>query len=100
MYKVFTTNTNVCVVILGLLLVTDGGESNDAPGLEPIFTPAAVPAEFARKTNPFGSEVADEEAEIFRTNCETCHGPQGHGDGPAGGSLDPKPQDLSQLQKI
>ena len=38
-------------------------------------------------------------AEIFRTNCEMCHGAQGHGDGPAGGSLDPKPKNLALLQE-
>jgi mono/diheme cytochrome c family protein len=50
--------------------------------------------------NPLGPDVAGAGAEVFRTNCETCHGPQGHGDGPAGQSLNPKPQDLSELQKI
>jgi mono/diheme cytochrome c family protein len=28
-----------------------------------------------------------------------CHGPQGHGDGPAGQSLDPKPKNLAVLRK-
>jgi mono/diheme cytochrome c family protein len=27
-----------------------------------------------------------------------CHGPQGHGDGPAGQSLEPKPGNLAQVQ--
>ncbi|HEX9386688.1 MAG TPA: cytochrome c, partial [Anaerolineales bacterium] len=39
-----------------------------------------------------------EGAAVFNTNCETCHGPQGHGDGPAGQALDPKPRDLALLQ--
>ena len=57
-------------------------------------------AEYAGKTNPFGLEAAGEGAKIFKTNCETCHGPQGHGDGPAGAALDPRPKDLSELQKV
>ena len=87
-------------VILSLFLLTACGERTGSPGSEPISTPAPVPEEYAGKTNPFGPEAADEGAKIFKTNCETCHGSQGHGDGPAGQSLDPKPQDLSELQKI
>ena len=36
-------------------------------------------------------------AEVFQANCETCHGPQGHGDGPAGQVLDPQPKNLPEL---
>lgn len=89
----------ICLMILGLLL-TACTDRNTSPNSAPVSTPAPVPAEYAGKTNPFGPEAADEGAQIFRTNCETCHGPQGHGDGPAGASLDPRPQDLSELQKI
>src|SRR5688572_601610 len=88
------------LVLLSLFVLTACGANNSSLGSQSISTPAPVPEEYAGKTNPFGPEVADEGAEIFRTNCETCHGPQGHGDGPAGQALDPKPQDLSELQKI
>jgi mono/diheme cytochrome c family protein len=88
------------LVILSLFVLTACGESNNSPSSQQISTPAPVPAEYAGKTNPFGPEAADEGAKIFKTNCETCHGPQGHGDGPAGQSLDPKPKDLAELQKI
>ena len=88
------------LVLLSLFVLTACSESNGSPGSEPISTPAPVPAEYAGKTNPFGPEAADEGARIFKTNCETCHGPQGHGDGPAGGSLDPKPQNLANLQEV
>ena len=30
--------------------------------------------------------------------CEVCHGPQGHGDGPAGQALEPRPGNLAELQ--
>lgn len=33
--------------------------------------------------------------EIFTQQCLTCHGPQGHGDGPASGSLNPKPRNFT-----
>lgn len=32
---------------------------------------------------------------IFETNCTTCHGMTGTGDGPLAPALDPKPRDLS-----
>jgi high-affinity iron transporter len=34
-------------------------------------------------------------AEIFQANCAGCHGTLGRGDGPAAGSLDPKPTNLA-----
>ncbi len=33
--------------------------------------------------------------EKFTQICSTCHGPQGHGEGPAGAALNPKPRNLS-----
>ena len=59
-----------------------------------------IPAiSFAGKTNPFGEDAAEEGSKVFQSNCATCHGSQGHGDGPASGSLDPKPKNLALLQK-
>jgi mono/diheme cytochrome c family protein len=88
------------LALLGLFVLTACGKNNGSSGSQTISTPVPVAVEYAGKTNPFGSEAVDEGAEIFKTNCATCHGPQGHGDGPAGQSLDPKPKDLSALQKI
>ena len=67
---------------------------------EAVSTFAPVPTEFAGMTNPLGPEAATAGAEVFRANCELCHGPQGHGDGIAGQSLEPKPKDLADLQAI
>jgi mono/diheme cytochrome c family protein len=35
---------------------------------------------------------------VYTTNCESCHGPAGKGDGPVGAALDPKPRDFSTAQ--
>ena len=80
-----------------LLLAACGGNENSSAADEnaPL---APVPSEYAGLTNPYGAEAAQAGAETFRTNCEMCHGPQGHGDGPAGQALDPKPRDLAKLQ--
>jgi mono/diheme cytochrome c family protein len=66
-------------------------------GDEAVETPAAVPAEYAGKTNPLGADAAAAGAEIFKNNCVACHGDQGHGDGPASGALDPLPKNLPML---
>jgi mono/diheme cytochrome c family protein len=68
-----------------------GGAASEAAALP------AVPAEYAGLTNPLGSDSAAAGAEVFKVNCESCHGPQGHGDGPAGAALEPPPQNLPEL---
>lgn len=82
------------IIILGALMLIGCGTS----ATEVVETPALVPTEFAGATNPFGAEAAAAGAEIFKANCELCHGPQGHGDGIAGQSLEPKPRNLADLQ--
>jgi mono/diheme cytochrome c family protein len=43
-----------------------------------------------------GTEADMEAArQIYETRCVTCHGPQGHGDGPASAGLTPQPRTLS-----
>ncbi len=79
-----------------LLVACSGGGAPSAP--QDNATLAPVPAEYAGLTNPLGPDAADQGAELFRTNCEMCHGPQGHGDGPAGQSLEPRPRNLAQIQ--
>jgi len=85
------------ILVVGLALTACGGGQGSSETGDNT-TPAPVPAEYAGLTNPLGAGAAGEGAEVFRTNCEMCHGPQGHGDGPAGQSLDPRPKDLAELQ--
>jgi hypothetical protein len=33
-------------------------------------------------------------SELFKSNCSSCHGTEGQGDGPAGAALDPKPRNF------
>jgi len=39
-------------------------------------------------------EAKKEADEIFAARCSTCHGQQGHGDGPASAGLTPKPRNF------
>ena len=87
------------VVMLGALLLSACGGTNSS-GPQPIGTLESVPADYAGKTNPLGTDASAEGAKVFKTNCETCHGPQGHGDGPVGEALDPKPINLAELQTV
>ena len=80
------------LVLAAFALAACGG------GADAVATLVPVPSEFAGLTNPLGADAATVGANVFKTNCEACHGPQGHGDGPAGVALDPKPKNLAELQ--
>jgi len=67
--------------------------------VEASVTPESLPAEYSGLTNPLGPDAATEGAKVFQTNCEPCHGPEGHGDGTAGASLEPQPKNLAELQQ-
>lgn len=87
-------------VLTGSLLFSACGSSTDTSDATSSNEPLAiVPAEYAGKTNPFGADAALEGAKVFQTNCEACHGPQGHGDGIASQSLEPKPRDLAVFEE-
>ena len=86
---------SLILVLTTLTLAACGGSSNS----NAVATLAPVPPEYAGKTNPFGADVASAGADVFMTNCDACHGPQGHGDGPASAALDPKPKNLPDLAK-
>jgi mono/diheme cytochrome c family protein len=89
----------VLAMVAGILLLTAcGGNEPSSSGTNANATLAPVPAEYAGLTNPLGADAATTGADVFRTNCEMCHGPQGHGDGPAGQSLEPKPGNLAEVQ--
>jgi mono/diheme cytochrome c family protein len=46
---------------------------------------------------PGGARAADAAAgkTVYDTNCASCHGPTGKGDGPVGAALNPRPRDFS-----
>ena len=83
------------LILAALTLSACGGGAGDSS--DTAATPAPVPAEFAGQTNPLAPDAAAAGAEIFKNNCVACHGEQGHGDGPAGASLNPHPKNLAEL---
>ncbi len=75
------------VLALALALSACGGSKAEPTPIPP------VPADWAGKTMPAGSDAAAGK-EVFTVNCESCHGATGVGDGVAGEALDPKPANL------
>jgi mono/diheme cytochrome c family protein len=85
------------VFVLAALVLSACGGGSGGNDSDAEVTLAPVPAEFAGQTNPLGADAATAGAEIFKNNCVACHGEQGHGDGPAGASLNPQPKNLAEL---
>ena len=100
MNKVFIMEKSMFFIFFCLFVLSACGGAGDRADSNQISTLAPVPAEYAGKTNPLGADAEAEGAKIFHTNCEVCHGVEGHGDGPAGQSLDPRPKNLAQLQTV
>ena len=85
------------LILVSLFVLTACG--NNASSNSTQAPLATVPAEYAGKTNPLGIDAATAGADVFKTNCVTCHGDNGEGDGIASQSLDPKPANLIDLSK-
>jgi mono/diheme cytochrome c family protein len=61
-----------------------------------------APEEYEGLVNPFAGDpdAIDAGEQIYRTNCESCHGPGGEGDGPAAASLNPGPANLADPEMM
>ncbi len=91
------------LIVIAFLIVLAAAACGSAPiasGSDNSGKLEPVPAEYAGKTNPLVGAGTAEGAQVYQTNCEACHGPQGHGDGPAGVALEPAPKNLAELSKI
>lgn len=90
----------LAVLILAAMALSACGGQQQAANGEAGETNVEVPAAFQGKTNPLANDsaAADKGKEIYTTNCASCHGDSGKGDGPAGASLDPHPGNLAAAQ--
>lgn len=87
----------VVVLVLSALVLSacgGGGEADEETRQSP-------PSDYASATNPFAGDqaAADAGKALFTTNCASCHGEKGAGDGAAAASLDPKPANLQKTAK-
>ncbi len=97
------------VAVLTLLITACGAQGNETnPGMgmnnDGMMTRhhAEIPAEYAGLKNPI---PADEEslergATLYTTNCSSCHGDGGMGDGPAGSALVPAPAAVAHTSQM
>jgi putative copper export protein/mono/diheme cytochrome c family protein len=60
-----------------------------------IFTVKAYPTSFYASPTGFSVQSIAAGEALFLQNCSSCHGPDGHGDGPAAKDLQPPPADLT-----
>ncbi len=88
----------VLMVVSFFVLSGCSSKSLETPGSIPQPLPT-VPSDYAGKTIPSNADVSAG-ANLFKTDCVTCHGENGHGDGPASQTLDPRPANLVDLSKI
>jgi len=86
--------TAVLLLLVGGLAYYAGfhsGGAKEAPG---AATPAAkVDVSTIYKSTP---DLVAKGKALFATNCASCHGPQGFGDGPASAALNPKPRNFHE----
>jgi mono/diheme cytochrome c family protein len=87
----------LAVLMVSALAACSAGAATTAPAGDALAANPTTPAEYAGKTNPLAGDAAAAETgqKLFATNCASCHGPLGKGDGPAAQALNPKPKDLA-----
>jgi len=82
----------IALLLLVILSACGGYVAVEAP--ESLAT---VPPAFAGKTNPLGPDASTAGAVTFKTDCASCHGDTGRGDGVAAMDLNPRPANLVEL---
>ncbi len=119
------TNIFILILLLAIALSACGSTAGTEPALADTESPtiepvavgngpmgmgggmmarhhAAIPEEYAGLSNPI---AADDDSlargmEIYATNCASCHGDGGMGDGPAGTGLDPVPAAIAHTSQM
>src|SRR5882672_2614717 len=97
------TRGRVVVATVLVLAALDAGRSlwARAGSAQPRSRWRPDPAEFASIPWPPGADAKPElplGQRIFLQRCQTCHGPDGHGNGPAAPSMSPRPRDFTSGQ--
>lgn len=91
-------NTILLIVLLAGLLAACSTSQSTQNADPSVAVTVTVPPEYSGLTNPLDVDAAEAGAKVFATNCASCHGETGHGDGPVAASLTPRPANLANLQ--
>ena len=61
-----------------------------------------IPKQYADLVNPLpaSTENVSDGKNLYRTQCQVCHGASGEGDGPAGKQLVPRPANLAFTRRL
>jgi cytochrome c553 len=88
-------------VLLAIFVTVACGKGEEPPPPS-SGSPSAMPESGPRQhTNPNTNPRpgGDDRAQaLFNSMCATCHGAEGHGDGPAAANISPKPRDYTDAK--
>lgn len=96
MKKIFLL-TMVVLILAGCGAQGQESAAGDDSGIT-VRHKVEIPPAYAGKTNPSPADEASIEqgAVLYATNCASCHGESGMGDGPAAAALNPPPAPIAQ----
>jgi mono/diheme cytochrome c family protein len=87
------TNFSVGKVVPNSFIKDSTVQEVDLPVIKGTISP---PVDIMKQSKPT-QEMIDKGKTLFQTNCTSCHGNEGMGDGVAGASLNPKPRNFHDL---
>ena len=82
----------VTAALANAVLVGCGGGNKSTTQNEPSTPAPSDQTTPAPSTTGTPAPAGDLGAQVYAQRCALCHGPTGHGDGPAAASLNPKPR--------
>lgn len=92
---IFATSFIFLAIFIGLTS-TDLFFRGDVYVTGPLYKDSPGGAPVLKKPWEFRPEIVAHGKTIFETQCVTCHGATGHGDGAGAASLNPKPRNFTQ----
>lgn len=83
-----------------LVASIDARASGDAVAKQAIALRDAIVTTFGVASAPRAVPDLANAASVYARSCAACHGAAGHGDGPAGAALEPKPSDFHDAARM
>ena len=92
----------VLLFSLFLFITSCSGGGNSSPSVSDSSVRPTPPTQYEGLSNPLTIDESNIESgkDIYQSNCSSCHGVEGLGDGPVANSLDPIPSNLNIAQEL